>query len=571
MSFQHPVNSQRTRELASLALTNAAEPIFVTDANLRVVFVNQAFVDATGHPAESVIGRLLPLFANHVLPNAVARDLHRILERDGCWRGEVINRRKNGEEYAEFVSLSTIQDVNGRMVNIVGTAHEIAAFRQNPATSDSPATRNPVTRLPDRRTLAHRYDVERRQDTKSESDMAVLILDLDNFKAINHSLGHSAGDMLLHAVGKRFRNSLDDHALLAHQGGDTFMVLLPNLPSPRDAAAVATRLMESLNVPFRLQGREVFTSTSVGISVYPQDGQEFDEIAQRAESAAHRAKQLGKNMLQYYSKELSASANEYFESLNALYQALSREEFVLHYQPIIDMENGRLHSLEALARWNRPGHGLVGPAEFLPAAERSGIINSIGEWLLKEACRQGAEWKRRRLLDGRIMINLSARQFQRRHLAHHIQAVLNETGFDPRSLKIEITEGTLTENREQSATILEELRAMGIETALDDFGTGYSSLTHLKRFPLDTLKIDRSFIANLPGDRDDAMITRTIINMARTLDKSVIAEGVETAEQRQFLLEHGCTLGQGFLFSEPLPAHEAEVLMAMRAPLLPDS
>jgi diguanylate cyclase (GGDEF)-like protein/PAS domain S-box-containing protein len=549
--------ADRWRDLAERAIENAAEAIFITDADFAIELINPAFAEITGYPVDELRGRILPAVAEGIYPEHFTKDVFAALQSEGRWQGELTNRRRDGEVFRELLSMSAIRDADGSIVNLVGAANDITAFKQYEEQLDYLAHHDPVTGLPNRRTLARYFDIESRRARRDDRSLGVLFMDLDNFKAINDSLGHAVGDKLLKEVGLRFRACLRDGDLVSRQGGDEFVVLAPGLSNPEDARVVAAKLLESLNAPLRHEDRDIFTSASIGVAICPQDACDFEQLLQFADSALYRAKQQGRNTMEYYSAELSAGAHQYLDILNALHLALDREEFELHYQPIVEMDNGaRVHSLEALIRWNRPGHGLVSPADFIPVAEQSGMISKIGDWVFENACRQAAEWRAGGLFTGRVSVNLSARQFRLPNLVVRIRDVLQRTALPPEGLSLEITETTLMDSPEYASGVLAELAALGVRLALDDFGTGYSSLIYLKNFRLHTLKIDRAFITGLPDNEDDVAITTTIIHMARSLGLDVICEGVETEAQRQFLLQRGCSLAQGFLFSRPRPAEE---------------
>jgi diguanylate cyclase (GGDEF)-like protein len=386
--------------------------------------------------------------------------------------------------------------------------------------------------------------------------LAVLILDLDHFKAVNDTLGHTFGDRLLKRVAERLTGCLRASDTVARLGGDEFAVLLPEIEQIDDVTGVVDKIMATLREPVMLEEQEIFVSVSIGSSLYPNDGEDAETLLKNADSAVLRAKQVGRNNHQFYAPLMNAEASRRLQLGNALRRALERREFLLHYQPQVDTDRGELVGVEALVRWRHPGLGLVSPGEFIPLAEETGLILPIGDWVLREACRQARAWHDDGFPPVRMAVNLSNRQFSQEGLVESITAALEETKLEPHRLALELTESGFMHNEEGAIATLKTLKEMGIHVSIDDFGTGYSSLRYLKRFPIDELKIDRSFVRDVTTDHDDAAIVGAIIAMANSLRVSVIAEGVETAEQLSFLREQGCNVIQGFYLSRPLPTEE---------------
>jgi diguanylate cyclase (GGDEF)-like protein/PAS domain S-box-containing protein len=417
-----------------------------------------------------------------------------------------------------------------------------------------------LTGLPNRVLFHDRLQQALSQAARKEHIMGVMFLDLDRFKIINDTLGHDVGDELLKAVSQRLKNCIRQGDTVVRLGGDEFTIILPIIGKAEDAAFVAQKILTTLAEPFLLNHQELHITSSIGISLYPNDGEDTQTLIKNADIAMYRAKDLGKNNYQFYTADINSRALESITLENALRHALERDELLLHYQPKIDIRSGRIVGVEALVRWRHPEFGLVPPDKFIPLAEETNLIIPIGEWVLRTACEQGSRWRERGLPAWRMAVNLSARQFRHKNLLKPIFRILRETGFDPHHLELEITESLIMQGAGQTIAILEELDEAGIHLSLDDFGTGYSSLSYLKRFPIDTVKIDSSFVRDIHTDPNDAAITSAIIAMAHSLKLSVIAEGVETEEQLAFLRERGCDEYQGFLFSRPLPAEEMERL-----------
>jgi len=395
-----------------------------------------------------------------------------------------------------------------------------------------------------------------------------MLLDIDHFKMVNDTMGHEAGDELLRDIGRRLQVCVRESDTVARFGGDEFGMVLGNMADPRDAIFVAQKMLDSFAPPFFVGGRELFVGPSIGITIYPLDSVDLDALTKNADSAMYHAKAQGRNNFQFYSAELTARAQSRLDLETSLRRALERREFLLHYQPKFSLDTGAMTGVEALIRWQHPELGMVSPQDFIGIAEESGLILPIGEWVLREACQQVRQWHDEGLGQVKLAVNLSTRQFRHGRLMETLAGVLAETGFDPRNLEFEITESVLMESSTAVSEVLAGLKTMGISISVDDFGTGYSSLSYLKRFPIDALKIDRTFVRDIPADQDDAAIVRAIIAMARSLRMKVIAEGVETAEQQQFLRAEGCDEIQGYLSGRPVPPGEfRQMLQALKAPI----
>ena len=413
-----------------------------------------------------------------------------------------------------------------------------------------------LTGLPNRNMFNQQLTRALAQARRHDKPLAILFVDLDRFKNINDTLGHEAGDRVLKEIAGRLRGCLREVDTIGRLGGDEFVVLIEELPQPAQVAVVAQKILAAVAKPFVLDAQEFHITASIGISTYPADSEDMQSLLKNADISMYRAKEQGKNNFQFYSAQMNVHTLERLAMESDLRRALQRNEFVLHYQPKVDIASGRICGVEALVRWQQPGKALIPPAQFIALAEETGLIVPIGEWVLKTACVQNKSWQDRGLPRLRMAVNLSARQFAQENLVQDVARVLGETGLAPAALELEITESMVMSNPQRAVKLLDKLKAMGIHLSIDDFGTGYSSLGYLKRFPLDSVKIDRSFIQDLPGDRDDAAITEAIIAMAHSLSLKVIAEGVETGEQLRFLRKHGCDEMQGYFFSRPLPEDE---------------
>ena len=428
-----------------------------------------------------------------------------------------------------------------------------------------------LTALPNRQLFIDRLTLALVQAHRDEKKLAVLFLDLDRFKVINDSLGHSVGDELLRAIASRVHQAVREGDTLARLGGDEFTLLLPGVHNAAGAARIAEKLLETVRAPFQLQDREVYVTTSIGVGIYPDDGANAEALIRSADSAMYRAKEQGRDQFQLYAPAMNAEAAERMGLEHGLRKALAQDQLVVHYQPIIELATGQIRGTEALLRWRHPDLGLVPPKDFIELAEMTRLLTPMGPWVLREACGQTRAWQRRTRFYLSVAVNLSARQFLEPDLVEQVKMALKETGLDGRFLELEITEGVAMHSVDATMRTLTELKALGVRISIDDFGTGYSSLAYLKRFPIDTLKIDQSFVQDIGSDADDSAIAAAVIAMAHGLGLRVVAEGVERAEHLDFLRRHRCDDVQGYYFSRPLAAEEFESLVLREGPLGPQA
>ncbi len=546
-------SSQRSLYLAEKVIESSLEGIMVTDAHARILSVNPAFTRMTGYSAEEVIG-LNPSLLNsgRQSPAFYARMWESLLQ-DGQWQGEVWNRRKTGELYPQLLHITAIRDRDGALTHYAALFTDISRLKETEARIRDLAYYDPLTGLPNRRLLEDRLQVELAHAARLRCRLAVMFVDLDRFKRINDSLGHEVGDKLLVEIAHRLRANLREDDTVARMGGDEFLVILNNLAGPDEAAMMARRLVGALRRPVHIEGRELVVTTSLGISIYPDDSQDANTLVKHADVAMYRAKDEGRNSFQLFEPAMNARSLEHLALETALHRALPRNELLLHFQPLVNAEDASLVAVEALLRWQHPDLDLVSPADFIPLAEDTGLIVPIGEWVLRSACERHREWREAGGGPLRMMVNISARQFRDEGFAAMVGGVLAATAMPPECLTLELTESMLMDGTERAIARLAQLRALGVGLAIDDFGTGYSSLAYLKRFPIDELKIDRLFVRGIDRNVRDAALVSAIISLGHSLGLRVVAEGVETPGHLKVLQSEGCDIAQGFHFSRPLP------------------
>jgi len=551
------VRADTTLRQAAAVFESTREGVVITDLAPRILTVNRAYTEITGYEEAEVLGRNPSLLKSGRQDAAFYQTLWASVREAGYWQGEIWNRRKNGELYPQLLTISTVYDSEGLPSHYVGVMTDISQLKQSEARLEHLAHYDPLTDLPNRLLIQSRLEHALERAERQRQQVAVLFLDLDRFKNVNDSLGHPVGDELLEALARRLSERLREGDTLGRLGGDEFLVVLENLEHPEDAAAVAQTLIQLLERPFTLpSGHEVYVGASIGISLYPNDGASVTELIKYADVAMYQAKEQGRNTTRFYTPTLTVAANERLDMEARLRRALAKGEFVLHYQPQLATQSGALIGCEALVRWNSPEEGMISPARFIPLAEETGLIVPLGEWVLRTACTQAKTWLDAGMPPLLMSVNLSGRQLQQRDVVQRVAAILEETGLPADHLKLELTESMIMGHGEQAVELLHALKALGLYLSIDDFGTGYSSLAYLKRFPIDELKIDQGFVRDIPHDLNDTEIAAAIIALARNLNLKVMAEGVETREQLDFLTRQGCHAYQGYLFSRPVPADE---------------
>lgn len=552
--------------LARNVLDNTPEGVMVTDPTLRIIDVNPAFTNTTGYTRDQTLGRRPDMLKSGRHDNAFYQQMWNALECEGKWEGEIWNRRKNGDIYPEWLSINRLTNDTGITTNYVGLFTDITSQAHIRERLHRLAYYDPLTELPNRELFRDRFTLLAQQAQRHAGCVALLYLDLDDFKQVNDTLGHPAGDTLLQETARRLSHCVRESDVVARLGGDEFTIVMPEIDCPANVETLATKMLEAFAKPFTLAEREFFITASIGISVFPDDGKDIDTLIMQADAAMYQAKQAGRNTYRFFRMEFAEKSRERVRLSGYLHRAVENNELEVHYQPQILLRHGSLCGVEALARWHHPQMGSISPATFIPIAEQSGLIVELSDWIIRRAI---AEWSAHfqqvsRGRPPRLCVNLSTVQCHKQDVHAYIVGVLTTTGMDPHYLELEITESALMYDPDKTAAQLAALADLGVRIAIDDFGTGYSSLSYLARFPINTVKIDRSFVRDLLGNAKHTALISTIIDMGRTLDFDVVVEGVENIAQLAMLEELGCDQVQGFVFSRPHPAAEIACWQAAR-------
>ncbi|MFZ3017404.1 MAG: EAL domain-containing protein [Gallionella sp.] len=552
---------EQLRESAAV-MRNTHEGVVITDTVPNIIAINEAYTTITGYSAGESIGKNPGMLGSGRADKAFYQAMWEEIVERGYWQGEVWNRRKNGEIYPQLLTISTVYNDKQQPIRYIGVFSDITQIKENQAQLEFMAHHDPLTKLPNRALVESRLQQELEQGHRHHLRSGVLFIDLDHFKPVNDSFGHLVGDELLCAVAERLSQRLREGDTLGRLGGDEFILLLSMLHDTQDAAVVARDLIAALNEPFQLaDGQEVFIGGSIGISLFPQDGETVSELMKNADAAMYLAKESGRNQFSFYTKELNADARNKLALENELRRALLQNELTLHYQPKADLRSGRIVGAEALSRWQLADGNWISPAQFIPIAEKSGLILDLGNWVIEQSCKQVRMWLNSGLQDICIAINISARQFRSGNLDAQLSEALERHGIAAHHLEIELTESMLMQEPDRAIETMHKLKQLGVKISLDDFGTGYSSLGYLSRFPIDTLKIDQSFVRGVTTVPDDAEIASAIIGLAHRMKLRVVAEGVETADQLAFLRSNDCDELQGYYFSKPIPADDFAALL----------
>ena len=551
---------QRTEQLrlAGIVLDNTADGVIITNARGHILSVNAAYMKISGFSAEESIGLKPNILITDKQDNAFYRQILKSLKTTGLWRGELWNRRKNGELYPEWLTINAVYNEDGNVNNYVAVFSDISAINQSQSDLERMSHYDPVTALPNRALFNERLQHSLDLSLSYNQFLAVVVLDLDGFKTVNDSLGHSLGDLLLQQASSRFLACVRSEDTVSRLGGDEFALILNNLAHPTDAIIVAKKLLVSLQEPFDLKGTSTLVTASIGISVAPHDAETPEQLLRQADTAMYGAKEGGRNDYRFYQPEMTLRAQERLNGERFLRRAVLNHEFEVWYQPKINLLDNTVAGAEALVRWRDPLQGLIFPGEFIPLAENTGLIIQIGEQVIEMVCRDIRRWADLQIVHGVIAINVAPLQIDRSDFVETLKSALRAFDLPAHVLEVEVTESLMMASPEHSREVLATLQGLGVTTSIDDFGTGYSSLAYLKLLPIDHLKIDRSFISDLPNDSRDVAITKTIVELGHALGFKIIAEGVETEAQHSFLKQTGCDQAQGYLYGRPMPAADYE-------------
>ena len=548
---------EREGQLAALAYRHTSEAIMVTDAVGTVVTVNPAFTEITGYQPQEVIGQNIKLISSGLQDQVFYQAMWRAINTTGKWQGELWNRRKNGELYAEHLTINTVFNEDGTVYRRIGLFSDVTDKKQIESLIWEQANFDSLTGLPNRLMFHDRLQQEIQKSQRAGLPLALMFLDLDNFKEINDTLGHELGDQLLQQAAQRLRNCVRGSDTVARLGGDEFTLILGELTEIGVVERIARKILQALAEPFLLADEALYVSASIGITLYPEDATEPEELIKNADQAMYAAKDCGRNRFSYFVRSMQETAQSRRRLARDLRLALAENQFCLYYQPIVKLATGAIEKAEALIRWRHPERGMISPAEFIPVAEETGLINALGDWVFRQAARQTALWRASRGAQFQVSVNTSAVQFRREGIKPaEWLAWLEQIGLSGNSICIEITEGLLMDAGAAVTDTLLAFRDAGIAVSIDDFGTGYSSLSYLKKFHIDYLKIDQSFVRNLAPDSPDLALCEAMIVMAHKLGIEVIAEGVESTQQRDLLAAAGCDYAQGYLFSRPVAAED---------------
>ncbi|MCL2644840.1 MAG: EAL domain-containing protein, partial [Betaproteobacteria bacterium] len=547
-------HAQANLKLYATLFNSAVEGMVITDANARVLVANPAFTAITGYNVEEIRSRTPSLLSSGRHAKSFYNEMWRTLGQHGKWQGEIWNRRKNGEMFPEWLSITAVHDGEDNVTHYIGVFSDITERKKNEAHIQHLSLHDPLTNLPNRLLMQERLNEALSQSRRIDSHTAVLFVNLDRFRNINDTLGNELGDALLQQVAHRSQALLRDTDTVSRLGSDEFVFILPDIDQPQDAASIARKLLTNIGRPYQLGGHDITITASIGIAISETDGITTAELLRNADAAMSRAKEDGRNNFRFYSTDMNTTTLGDLLLENQLRNAIKYNELELFYQPKIDSSNGTIQGAEALLRWRHPEHGMISPDRFIRLAEESGLIIPIGACVLRTACQQIRTWREAGLPVVPIAVNLSAQQLQQSDLPALVSDCLRTAGIEPGLLEIELTESMLMRNVDHTIDILSRMRQMGVSISIDDFGTGYSSLSYLKQFEVNLLKIDKSFVADIENTKTGGTIAIAIIGLAHALGLKVIAEGVETEEQRRFLLNYGCDSFQGFLFSRPVPA-----------------
>jgi diguanylate cyclase (GGDEF)-like protein/PAS domain S-box-containing protein len=547
--------------LSDRVFRNTSEAIIITRPDGEIVDINKAFTTITGWEREEVIGQNPRVMKSGRQDSDFYKMMWQEIHTKGCWSGEIWDRKKSGEEYPKWLTINAVNDGQGVVTHYIGIFSDITKNKATEEQLQRMAFYDDLTGLPNRTLCRDRLEHELKVARRHNKKLAVLFLDLDRFKYINDTLGHASGDLLLQQAAQRITSCVREEDTVARLGGDEFTVILSDVADTRIIQRITSNIIGRLSEQFTIQGTEVNIGASIGISLYPDNGTDYDTLTKNADTAMYKAKEAGRNTYRFFTDELHATIKRRLLLEKELRTALENDSLELHYQPKVNLHSGKITGMEALLRWNHPVLGPISPLEIIPIAEDTGLIMPLGNWVLRQACRQNAAWIKAGHGPLRMAVNLSGRQFDQRDITDQIEHTLLDAGLAPEHLELELTESMVMRDADRTKVTLSRLRQLGIYISVDDFGTGYSSLAYLKQFPIHCLKIDKSFVDDLGKNPDAGAIAKAIISMAKSLGLNVVAEGIETREQMELLREDGCDEMQGYYYSCPLPAHEFSQLL----------
>ncbi len=550
------VEQKKKLQQSATVFENTEEGILITDKEGLIISANKAFEVMTGYRENEIVGQTPAFLQSGKQDEIFYKTMWEHVVKEGVWKGKIFDRTRSGDLIPIWLSITAVKDEQGEVSNYISIHTNLQEIVKTQEKADFLAYHDSLTLLPNRINFEEYLDHALKLATRNSTKFALLFIDLDRFKVINDTLGHHIGDELLKRVSGRIRAVLRDADMLARLGGDEFVVVLESLEHEHDAAYVSEKILAAVKEPIEVDAYTLNTSASIGIAIYPNDGMDRNTIVKHADSAMYHAKELGKNRYQYYTVKLSVDVEYRLEMEQALRHAIENNELFVVYQPQYDLKSKKIIGAEALLRWNNSTLGQVSPADFIPVAEDIGMIFSIGDFVFEEACRTFMQWQSAGLELELISVNLSTVQFRQKNLVDRFKKIIDKTGIDPQCIEIEITESYFMEFTSSNQNALRDLRNLGLKIAIDDFGTGYSSMSYLKQIPIDTIKVDKSFVDGIPDDENDVKIAQAIMALAKSLGYSVVAEGIETEKQEEALREYGCDYGQGFLFSPPVSADE---------------
>ncbi len=550
--------SQKALEIYENVIKNTSEGVMITDKNNRIVFINKAFCSITNFGEKDVIGKNPSILKSGIHTKKFYKNMWKSLEDTGHWKGEIWNKHKDGTIFPELLSINTLKNKNKEIENYIAIFTDISEIKKSEAKIRNIAMHDSLTGLPNRTMMSNMISHSLKSAKRQNELMAIMFIDLDNFKTINDNYGHKEGDNILVETAKRLKKILREEDIVYRFGGDEFIITLEHIKNSEDIAKIAQKLNQSIQMPYQTNNYTFYISCSIGIAIYPNDALTPDELIKNADAAMYQAKNRGKNRYSFYSQELGKQIQEELQIENLLRESIENNEFEIYYQPKIDTKTFHIVGLEALLRWNSSKNGMLSPTKFIPIAEKTGLIIPLGNWIVLEACNQIKKWHDKKLYDGNISVNISGVQLNNKNLVNSIKNALKESNLSPCYLDLEVTESVLMNDVKRWIITLEQIRDIGIDISIDDFGTGYSSLSYLRELPVDELKIDKSFIDDIPYDQDACAIVKSIISLAKTLGYKTVAEGVEKEEQQKYLLENNCDIIQGYYYSKPLPKEEME-------------